>query len=71
MKLYFSTGYYPEANRQTEYMNQILEQYLRIYCNYQQSDWSRLLLLVEFNYNNTPLPFTGILLFFMNKGYHL
>jgi len=40
MKLHFTSGYHPEADSQTEHMNQMLEQFLRIYCNYQQSDWS-------------------------------
>jgi len=40
MKLHFTLGYHPEANGQTEHTNQTLEQFLRIYCNYQQSDWS-------------------------------
>ena len=52
MKLYFSAGYHPEANRQTERKNETLEQYLQIYCNYQQSNWARLLSLAEFTYNN-------------------
>jgi len=38
MKLHFTLGYHLEANGQTEHTNQTLEQYLRIYCNYQQSD---------------------------------
>ena len=38
MKLHFTSGYYPEADGQTERTNQTLEQFLRIYCNYQQSD---------------------------------
>ena len=40
MKLHFTSGYHPEADGQTERTNQTLEQFLRIYCNYQQSDWS-------------------------------
>jgi len=32
--LHFTLGYYPEDDRQTEHMNQTLEQYLHIYCNY-------------------------------------
>jgi len=70
MKLYFTAGYHPEADRQTERTNQTLEQYLQIYCNYQQSDWARLLPLAEFIYNNNPFSTTGISLFFANKGYH-
>ena len=38
MKLHFTSWYHPEANGQTECTNQTLEQFLRIYCNYQQSD---------------------------------
>ena len=48
----------------------MLEQYLYIYCNYQQNNWSKLLLLAEFAYNNTPSATTGISPFFVNKGYH-
>ena len=33
-------AYHPETNRQTERMNQELEQYLRIYINHRQNNWS-------------------------------
>ena len=52
-------------------MNQILEQYLRVYCNYQQENWSKLLPLTEFAYNNTPSATTSVSLLFANKGYYL
>src|SRR5882724_3763034 len=51
-------------------MNQNLEQYLQVYCNYQQDNWSKLLPLAEFAYNNTPSATTSITPFFANKGYH-
>jgi len=70
MRLHFSAGYYFEADGQTKHTNQILEQYLWTYCNYQQLDWSKLLPLAEFTYNNTPLLTTGISLFFTNKRYY-
>jgi len=38
IKLHFTSGYHPKANGQAEYTNQTLEQFLRIYCNYQQLD---------------------------------
>jgi len=38
IKLHFTSEYHPEANSQTKCTNQTLEQFLRIYCNYQQSD---------------------------------
>ena len=36
--LHFTSGYHPEGDGQTEWMNQTLEQYLQIYCNYQQDN---------------------------------
>src|SRR5882724_10947119 len=39
--------------------------------NYQQDNWSKLLPLAEFTYNNTLSATTGITPFFTNKGYHL
>jgi len=35
MRLHFTSGYHPEANGQAERTNQMLEQYLCVYCNYQ------------------------------------
>ena len=70
MKLHFISRYHPEGNRQTEEVNQTLEQYLQIYCNYQQDNWSDLLPLAEFAYNNAPSITTGVSPFFANKGYH-
>jgi len=70
MRLHFTSGYHPEGDGQTEYTNQTLEQYLRVYCNYQQDNWSKLLPLAEFAYNNAPSATTGVSLFFANKGYH-
>ena len=55
MRLHFTLGYHPEGNGQTERMNQTLEQYLRVYSNYQQDNWSDLLPLAEFAYNNAPV----------------
>ena len=70
MKLHFTSGYHPQADGQTERMNQTLEQYIRVYCNYQQDNWSHLLPLAEFAMNNAPSATTGISPFFANKGYH-
>ncbi len=63
-------GYHLKGDRQTECLNQVLEQYLQAYTNYQQDDWSSLLLLVEFAYNNATNEMTGVSPFFTNKGYH-
>jgi len=70
MRLYFTSGYHLEANGQVEQTNQMLEQYLHVYCNYQQDNWLELLPLAEFAYNNAPSTTTGISPFFANKGYY-
>ena len=70
MWLYFTSGYHPKGDGQTERMNQTLEQYFHVYCNYQQDNWSELLPLVEFAYNNVLSATTGVSPFFANKGYH-
>ena len=71
MTLHFTSGYHPEGDGQTEQTNQTLEQYLRIYCNYQQDNWADLLPLAEFAYNNAPHATTGLSPFYANKGYNL
>jgi len=71
MQLHFTLDYHPKDNRQTKHMNQTLEQYLHVYCNYQQDNWSELLPLVEFAYNNALSATTSVSPFFANKGYHL
>jgi len=70
IQLHFTSGYYPEDDGQTECTNQTLKQYLHVYCNYQQDNWSELLPLAEFAYNNAPSAMTGVSPFFTNKGYH-
>ena len=68
MKIHFTSGYCLEGDRQTKRLNQTLEQYLRIFCNYQQDNWSALLPLAEFTYNNSPSTTTGITPFFAKKA---
>jgi hypothetical protein len=70
MTLHFTSGYHPEGDGQTEHVNQTLEQYLHIYCNYQQNNWKSLLPLAEFAYNNAPNATTSVLPFYANKGYN-
>ena len=70
MRLHFTSGYHPEGDRQTECANQVLEQYLWVYTNYQQDDWATLLPMAKFAYNNATNATTGVSSFFANKGYH-
>jgi IS30 family transposase len=70
MTLHFTSGYHPEGDGQTKCVNQTLEQYLCIYCNYQQNNWKSLLPLAEFAYNNAPNTITSLSPFYANKGYN-
>src|SRR5258708_15534385 len=70
MELHFTSGYHPEGDGQTEHLNQVLEQYLQAYTNYQQDNWASLLPLAEFAYNNATNEMTRVSPFFANKGYH-
>jgi hypothetical protein len=65
-----STAFHPRTDGQTERVNSILEQYLRCYIDYQQSNWSTLLPLAEFTYNNTVHSSTRTTPFFANFGFH-
>jgi len=50
----FTSRYHPEGDGQNRMNYQTWEQYLWVYCNYQQDNLSKLLPLAEFAYNNTP-----------------
>ena len=47
-----STVFHPQTDGQTERVNQELEQYLRMFIDYQQEQWPDWLGMAEFAYNN-------------------
>ena len=65
-----TSGYHPEVNRQTERMNQEVEQYLRLYTSRRQDDWVKHLPLAEFAINSREHSATHQSPFFMLYGYH-
>jgi len=52
IKLAATTAYHPQGDGETEWVNQELEQYLRLFTNQRQDDWVGLLPFAEFQYNN-------------------
>jgi transposase InsO family protein len=48
-----SSTYHLQINGQTEKVNQVLEQYLHCTITFYQDNWTELLPLVRFVYNNT------------------
>ena len=62
------TAYHSQTNRQTERINQELEQYLRVFIDHRQEQWSDWLGTAEFAYNNKIHSTTKILPFKVNYG---
>jgi hypothetical protein len=52
MNLNFNISYHPESDGQTEKVNQVIEDILRMYVMEKPSKWEDYLYLVEFTYNN-------------------
>ncbi len=54
-----STAFHPQTNGQTERMNQEIEQYIRLFVNYRQSNWAEWLSIAEFALNDKVSSSTG------------
>ena len=65
-----STAFHPQSDGQTERVNQVLEQYLRIFCDHQQDNLLDILPLAEFAYNNAQHSSTRMSPFLANYGLH-
>jgi len=68
IKSKLSTAFHPQTNRQTERVNQELEQYLRMFIDYRQEQWPDWLGTAEFAYNNKMHSSTKVLSFKANYG---
>jgi len=66
-----STVFHPQMDRQTERMNQELEQYLRFFVDHRQKNWLEWLALVEFAVNNKAHTAIKVLPFIVNYGREL
>jgi hypothetical protein len=69
IKRSMSTAYHPQTDGQTERIIQVIEAYLRSYCNYEQNDWASMLAMAEYAYNNSKHALTKISLFYANWGF--
>ncbi|SYW86803.1 uncharacterized protein UHO2_05427 [Ustilago hordei] len=65
-----SMAYHPQTDGQTERVNQVIEQYLRMYCNYEQDDWANLLDTAAFVYNSMVHNSIGVSPFFACYGWN-
>jgi transposase InsO family protein len=69
IKSALSTAYHPQTDGQTERVNQELEQYLRAFVNYRQSNWASLLPMAEYAHNTRAHSGTRTSLFNLVYGY--
>ena len=63
-----STAWHPQTDRQTECINQELNQFLCLFVNEQQNDGYNLLPITEFQYNNHVHSMTQQPLFLLDTG---
>ena len=70
IKRKLSTVFYLQTDNKTERQNSIMEPYLWAFVNFEQNDGARLLLIVEFAYNNAKNASIGHTPFELNCGYH-
>ena len=71
IKRKLSTPFYPQTDSQSKQQNSIIEIYLRAFVNYKKDNWARLLLMVEFAYNNAKHASMEYTSFELNCKYHL
>ena len=69
VKKKLSTAYHSQTDEQSEIANKEIEQYLRIYVNYLQTDWKMWLPLAEFAENGNLSISTRMTPFFANYGF--
>jgi transposase InsO family protein len=69
-KSLLSTAYRPQTDGQTERVNRVLEEILRVFVSPTPDDWDTLLPMAEFAINNARHTSTGFSPFFLNYGRH-
>jgi hypothetical protein len=67
-KLAMSTAYHPQTDGQTERANRTLEEMLRNYVSWRQTDWDQHLSALEMAYNNAKQASTGFSPYYLNYG---
>jgi hypothetical protein len=60
IKRSMSTPLHPETDGQPEKVNQPIEYYFRTFCNFEQDNWSQMLPMCEYAYNNAVTTATGL-----------
>ncbi len=66
----FSSAYHPQTQGQVENLNGWLETFLRMFCDHRKENWTDLLHLAEFAWNNHHHSSLDMTPFFANYGMH-
>jgi len=66
-----STAYHPQTDGQTKRVNQEVQEFLTMFVNHQQDDWSNWLVVAQFCHNDRIHLATGFSPFFLNNGRNL
>ena len=69
-RLKMSSAFHPQTDGQTKRMNRLLEETLRHFVSFAQSDWDSQIQLVAFAINNAHNVSVNATPFFLNKGLH-
>ncbi len=64
------TVYHSEINDQSKQVNQDVECELRIYCNYMQNNWVRLISMMKFSDNFNIFSINSMIFFYFNKEFY-
>ena len=64
-----STAYHPQTDGETEWVNQELDTYLRLFTSNKPEEWSTLLPMAEFTHNSTTHSVTQKMPFSLMMGY--
>ena len=70
IKQRLSTTFHLQTDGQTKKQNSTIEAYLRVFVNFEQNNWARLLPMVKFAYNNTKNASIDYTPFELNFEYH-
>ena len=68
-ELALSTAYHPQTDGETEWVNQEIEMYLRIFCSLNPASWTQHITLTEFTHNHCPHSVTNQSPFYLMIGY--
>jgi hypothetical protein len=71
MRRRLSTAYHPETDGQTERTNSTIEAYLRMFCDWAQSNWAFLCPMAQLAINGRDSTSTGVSPFFLDHGYNV